>query len=159
MKLYIKQKVFSWADRFTIKDEMGNDRYFVEGEIFSWGHKLHVYNMQNEEIAFIKQKLMTWMPRFEVYINGVLQVTVVKKFTLFHQQYVLEGTDWLVDGDFLSHIYTITSGMQTIASIIKAWFSWGDSYELTIADSFNEVLVVASVLAIDCVIDAAQSSN
>ena len=37
MKLYIKQKVFSWADRFTVKDSSGNDRYFVEGELFSWG--------------------------------------------------------------------------------------------------------------------------
>jgi uncharacterized protein YxjI len=47
MKLYIKQKVFSWADRFTVKDENGADRYFVEGEMFSWGKKLHVYDMDD----------------------------------------------------------------------------------------------------------------
>lgn len=35
MKLYIKQKVFSWGDKFTVKDVNGEDRYFVEGEIFS----------------------------------------------------------------------------------------------------------------------------
>ena len=45
MKLYIKQKVFSWGDKFTVKDVNGEDRYFVEGEIFSWGKKLHVYDM------------------------------------------------------------------------------------------------------------------
>lgn len=44
MKLYIKQKVFSWGDKFTVKDVNGEDRYFVEGEIFSWGKKLHVYD-------------------------------------------------------------------------------------------------------------------
>lgn len=32
MKLYIKQKVFSLTSKFTVKDEAGNDRYFVEGE-------------------------------------------------------------------------------------------------------------------------------
>ena len=32
MKLYMKQKVFSWADRFTIKDEYGADKYYVEGQ-------------------------------------------------------------------------------------------------------------------------------
>jgi uncharacterized protein YxjI len=37
MKLYIKQKVFSWGDKFTVKDATGNDRYFVEGEVFSFG--------------------------------------------------------------------------------------------------------------------------
>lgn len=35
MKLYIKQKVFSWSDLFTVKDSYGADRYYVEGELFS----------------------------------------------------------------------------------------------------------------------------
>ena len=30
MKLYIKQKVFSWGDKFTVKDETGRDKYFVQ---------------------------------------------------------------------------------------------------------------------------------
>ena len=46
MKLYIKQKVFSIKDKFTIKDEEGNDKYFVEGKILSLGKKFHVYNME-----------------------------------------------------------------------------------------------------------------
>lgn len=37
MMLYIKQKVFSCADRFTVKDETGVDRYYVEGEFLSLG--------------------------------------------------------------------------------------------------------------------------
>ena len=32
MRLYIKQKIFSLGERFSVKDEFGNDRYFVEGE-------------------------------------------------------------------------------------------------------------------------------
>lgn len=42
MKLYIKQKVFSCGDKFTVKDEAGHDRYYVEGEIFTCGKKLHL---------------------------------------------------------------------------------------------------------------------
>ena len=38
MKLYIKQKVFSWVDRFTVFDETGADKYYVEGE-FSRGER------------------------------------------------------------------------------------------------------------------------
>ena len=40
MKLYIKQKVFSIKDKFTIKDEEGNDKYFVEGKILSLGKNI-----------------------------------------------------------------------------------------------------------------------
>ena len=55
MKLYIKQKVFSWGDKFTVKDSNGEDRYFVEGDVFSWGKKLHVYDMHGNEAAFIRK--------------------------------------------------------------------------------------------------------
>ena len=49
MKLYIKEKVFSWGDKFTVKDAYGEDKYIVEGEVFSWGKKLHVYDRLGRE--------------------------------------------------------------------------------------------------------------
>ena len=70
MKLYIREKVFSWGDKFTVKDEYGRDKYMVQGEIFSWGKKLHVYDMTGREVAFIRQKLLSWMPRYEVSCGG-----------------------------------------------------------------------------------------
>ena len=70
MKLYIKQKVFSWRDKFTVKDEAGNDRYFVEGELFSWGKKLHVTDLGGNEVAFIQQKVFSFLPRYFVYVGG-----------------------------------------------------------------------------------------
>ena len=63
MKLYIRQKVFSWRDQFTVKDANGADRYYVEGEIFSWGKKFHVYDLRGDEVAFIQQRLLTFLPR------------------------------------------------------------------------------------------------
>jgi uncharacterized protein YxjI len=148
----MKQKVFSWTDRFTVKDELGNDRYFVEGELFSWGHKLHVFNMDNQEVAFIKQEILTFLPKFEVYIGDRLAVVVKKEFTFFVQKYTLEGTDWTVDGDFWDHRYEIGGAAGSVASITKAFFSWGDSYQIDISGGADEVLVLATVLAIDCVI-------
>ena len=59
MKLYIKQKVFSWGAKFNITDENGEERYRVEGEVFTLGKKLHVYDMSGEEVAFIQQKLLS----------------------------------------------------------------------------------------------------
>ena len=32
----------------------------------------------------------------------------------------------------------------------KKWFSWGDSYELDIADQRNELLCLCVALAVDC---------
>lgn len=85
MKLYIKQKVFSWVDRFTVFDETGADKYHVEGEFFSWGKKLYVTDLTGHETAFIQQKVFSMMPRFFVYIDGVERAEIVKRLTFFYE--------------------------------------------------------------------------
>ncbi len=159
MKLYIRQKVFSWSDKFTVKDEYGNDRFTVQGELFSFGKKLHIYDMQGVEAAFIQQKVWSFMPRYFVFVNGTQIAEIVKKFTFLRPQYLIEGPGWDVKGDFFSHNYTITSGNNPIVSIRKEWMTWGDSYELDIANPADEIGALAVVLAIDCVMAAAAAAS
>lgn len=152
MKLYVKQKIFSLNNKFTIKDEYENDLFFVEGELFTLGHKLHVYDERNDEVALIKQKLLTLLPKYEVYFNDELITTIEKELTFLKQQYTLQDLDWQVVGDVFAHEYTIMNSDITIASISKAWLTLADSYEIDIIDKNNTNLVIAIVLAIDCVI-------
>ena len=70
MKLYIKQKVFSWGDKFTVYDENENVYFTVEGEVFTLGKKLHIYDSEGREQAFVSQKLLSFLPRFFIFRNG-----------------------------------------------------------------------------------------
>lgn len=159
MKLYMKQKVFSWADTFTVKDQLGEDKYSIKGEVFSWGKKLHVYDRSGREVAFIRQKLWTFMPRYMVSVNGTDVAEIVKEFTFLRPKYSILGPGWDVDGSFWEHDYEVTENGRPIVSIRKEWMTWGDTYELDIADAENEVMALAVVLAIDCVLDAQQNAN
>ena len=150
MKLYIKQKVFSWNDKFTVKDEYGKDRYTVEGEIFSFGKKLHVYDMAGNEVAFIQQKVFSFLPRYYVFVGDTQIAEIVRKMTFFFPKYYVEGLDWQVDGDFTAHAYEISKNGSPIVVIQKEWMSWGDCYELDIAGNADEIAALATVLAIDC---------
>lgn len=154
MKLYIKQKVFSWRDKFTVKDEAGNDRYFVEGELFSWGKKLHVTDIGGNEVAFIQQKVFSFLPRYFVYVGGEEVAEIVKEFSILRPKYSIEGLGWDINGDFWSHNYMITKNGNPIVTISKEWMTWGDSYELDIADPDDETVALAVVLTIDCVMAA-----
>ena len=158
MDLYIKQRVFSWGDKFDVCDVNGQSRYYVEGEVFSWGKKLHVYDRYNREVAFIKQELFTWMPKFKVYVNQNEVATVRREFSFFLPSYHVDGPDWNVEGSFLEHSYQITKNGRPIVSIEKEWLTWGDTYALSIVDEADEILALAVVLTIDCVI-AQQNDN
>lgn len=157
MKLYIKQKVFSWGDKFTVKDAAGQDRYYVEGEVFTFGRKLRVYDMAGNERAFIKQEVWSWMPRYYVFCGGQQVAEIKKEFTFLFPKYTVEGLGWEIEGSFMAHDYQIRKNGNPIVSISKEWMTWGDSYQLDIADPRDEMLALAVVLTIDCVM-AAQSS-
>lgn len=151
MKLFMKQKVFSWRGKFSVKDEYEQDRYSVEGEFFTLGRKLHIYDALGTEVALVHQKAFSFLPRFHVYVGGKLCAEIVKEFTFMRPKYKIEGLDWQISGDFWAHQYEITSSGLPVASISKAWMSWGDSYVIDIARSEDELLALAVVLAIDCV--------
>ena len=159
MKLYIKQKVFTWGDQFTVKDERGEDRYYVEGEVFSFGKKLHIYNMAGREVAFIKQEVWKFMPQYTVFCNGHEVATIRKEFTFLFPRYVIDGLGWEIDGSFMAHDYEITEAGKPIVTINKEWMTWGDTYELTITDPQQEILALAVVLTIDCVLAAQAAAN
>ncbi|MBQ6831379.1 MAG: LURP-one-related family protein [Oscillospiraceae bacterium] len=159
MKLYIKQKVFSWGDKFTVKDETGRDKYTVEGEVFSWGKKLHVYDMTGTEVAFIKQEVWSWMPRFYVFCGNRQVAEIKKEFTFFFPKYSIVGLGWEIDGSFLAHEYQITQGGRQIVSISKEWMTWGDSYELDIRNPADELVALSVVLTIDCVTASSSSAS
>lgn len=158
MKLYIKEHIFTFGDKFSVMDELGNEKYFVQGEVFTWGKKLHVYDRHGREVAFIKQELFTFMPCFHVYVNGRDIAQVRKEFTFFLPKYHVDGLDWDVDGEFFSHEYQITQNGRSIVRIEKEWMTWGDSYELNIAEGADEIVALAVVLTIDCVVEA-QNNN
>ena len=158
MKLYIKQKVFSWRDKFTVKDESGTDRWFAQGEIFSWGRKLHVYDASGSEAAFVRQKLMTFLPRYYIELDGFVY-TMKKEFTLLRQRFSIEGVPWQMSGNFSAHEYELFDNAGPVMRMSKHWFTWGDSYELHIPNPTNELLCLCIALTVDCMMaDVAQHS-
>lgn len=158
-KLYMKQQIFSWIDKFTVKNEAEEDCYVIEGDMVQvGGKKLHINDMNNNEVAFIQQKLLSLMPKFFVYVNGEQVAEIVKKISFFKAKYVIEGPGWEVKGSLLDHDYTITSEKGEIVKLHKVWLSWGDSYELEISDDADEVLALAVVIAIDCVMAAQEAA-
>ena len=151
----MKQKIFAWGDDFTIKDETGNDAFFVDGRAFSLGNKLSFQDMAGNELAFISQRLLSWGPTYEISRGGEVVATVKKKhFTLFRCKFSVDvpGPDDLeAQGSFMDYDYKFTRGSQTVAEVSKSWFSVRDTYGVEIADGEDAVLLLASTVVIDMV--------
>jgi uncharacterized protein YxjI len=155
MRYVMKQNLFCWGDDFTIKDDQGQDVFFVDGRAFSIGDKLSFQDMAGNELAFIRQKLLSWGPTYEIYRGSELAAIVKKSlFTFFHCKFTVDvpGPDDLeAEGDFIDHEYRFARDGRTVATVSKQWFSWTDTYGVEIADGEDDVLILASTVVIDMV--------
>lgn len=159
MDLYIKQKVFSFKDKFNIFDRNGEVKYNAEGELISLGKKLHVYDINGNEVIYIKQKLITFLPKFEISIRGNEPVEIVKNFTFFKHEYSIPAWGIKIHGDFFAHEYAVEQNGYEIAHLSKEWLSWGDTYNITINDPKNELTALASILVVDCCMESSNDAN
>lgn len=150
MKLYIKQRIFSWTDSYDVCDETGEPRYEVKAEFFSFGHQIHVYDSRTgREVGSIHEKLFTLMPQFEIVVNGRVQGTIRKEFTLFRPRYQVDYRGWDVEGDFMGWDYRVTDGRREVMSISKELFRWSDCYVLDYSSPADEMPGLLLVIAID----------
>ncbi len=155
MRYMMKQKLFTWGDDFTIKNEAGEDVFFVDGRAFSIGDKLSFQNMQKHELAFIRQKLLSWGPTYEITRDGTLAAVVKKHlFTMFRCKFTVDvpGPDDLeAQGSFLDMEYTFTRGGNAVAEVSKRWFTFTDAYGVDVGPGEDDVLILASTVVIDMV--------
>src|SRR5262245_14824853 len=66
MIFQLRQRLLAFGDDFTIRDERGRERYFVDGRAFSIGDKLSFQDMAGNELAFISQRLLTIGKTYEI---------------------------------------------------------------------------------------------
>lgn len=149
MRLYFKQRFFSWLDSYDIYDDEGNTVFTVEGKL-SWGHCLHVNDANGRHIGTLQEKIFTFLPQFEIYINDSYVGCIKKEFTFFHPQFTIDCNGWQVEGEWLEWDYTIrdSAGGQ-VASISKEPFNWTDTYVIDVADPVDALGALLVVLAID----------
>ena len=151
MKLYFKQRMFSWFDSYDIyrMDREGETAYTVEGKL-SWGHCLHILDPMGEHIATVKQQVLTFLPKFDLYEGDAYIGTIRKEFTFFRPSFTLDFNGWSVGGSFLEWDYTICDAAgNTVATISKEPLHWTDTYVIDVEEEKNALYALMIVLAID----------
>ncbi len=151
MKYLIRQRIFSFRDSFTIKNEMEEDCFKVYGKILSFGNKLHLTDMQDRELFYIEQRLFRFLPEYTIYENGMEVAKVKKNLTLFRPSFDITSTygDFNIDGNFLAYDFTVFQNGAPAAIISKKWFSFSDSYGVSVSDNENHPFILSLVIVLD----------
>jgi uncharacterized protein YxjI len=156
MRYVMKQKLWSFGDDFAIRDDAGNDRFYVDGKAISLTDTLSFQDRSGNELARIRKRILSLGTTFDISAGGrTVAVVKQKLFTLFKYKFTVDETatpdpvDLEVEGDFFDHEYRFTRGGRTVAEVSKRWFGLRDTYGVDVADGENDVLILACTAVID----------
>jgi uncharacterized protein YxjI len=125
----------------------------VDGKVLSLRNRLGLRDPDRREVAEFQRKLMAMQPTYKISIAGQAAAEVRKRlFTPFGDRFTIDvpGPDDLeLAGDLFDHEFTIRRGGQPVATVSKRWFSMRDTYAVDIAAGQDDLLILASMLALD----------
>ena len=149
MKLYFKQRLFSWLDSYEIYDENQQTVYQVEGKL-AFGHQFSLLNQQGQIIGQVKEKIRLFVPEFELIVANQVIGSVKKEVTFFKPHFVVDFNNWEVKGDIFEWEYQVLDANQEIVTTIsKDVWQWTDCYKIEVYQDSDALYVVMLVLAID----------
>lgn len=151
MVLYIKQRVFSFGDKYNVFNEQEQPIFAVQGQIFSFGAKIHVYDLAGNELYYIEQKLFRFLPEYHIFSSGNLCAVIKKEFSFFKPRLYIQSQfgDFRIEGNLFSMDFIIMNGDLQVGEIHKKWLSFGDSYELIVNNPDDAAFFSTMVIAID----------
>jgi uncharacterized protein YxjI len=149
----IRERFFRLGEDSDITDEVGRPVFQVDGKVLSLRDRLIIRDPQGREVAQVHRKLAALRPTYKVTVGGEEAAEVRKRmFTPFGDRFSIDvpGPDDLeMAGDLFDHEFTIRRGDQTVATVSKRWFSMRDTYAVDVAAGQDDLLILASVLALD----------
>ena len=99
----------------------------------------------------ITKKVFSFLPKFFVEVNGQEMLTIKKEFSFFKARYTIDAADIEVHGNWWDMDFQVLQHGIVVGKVNKEWFTWGDSYKVQILNEEMEAIIIALVVAIDCV--------
>jgi len=154
----IRERMFRVGEDSDITDESGRPVLHVDGKVLSLHNRLVLRDPAGRETGQVHRKLAALRPTYEITIDGK-DVAEVRRhlFTPFGERFTIDvhgAGDMEISGDLLSHEFTIQRDGQTVAMISKRWLTVTASYAVEVVPGEDDLLILASVLALDLAIDS-----
>jgi uncharacterized protein YxjI len=157
MRYVIRERFFRLGEDSDIADEQGQPVFIVDGKVLTLRNTVIMRDLAGAEVAKVERQLIALRPTYHITRHGEELAEVRKKlFSPFVDRFTIDvpGPDDLnVTGSLFEHEYTITRDGQLVATVSKAWLSLTETYGVDIAPGEDDVLILASVLALDLAMD------
>lgn len=154
MKVVIKNKFFSLGGSSSVKNENGEDVFFVKGRSLSPTHVKWVCDKEKHKLYKVRNKWFNFINERAYVYEGKTKVAKVKHPLFSGKKFVVEGykEEILINGDFFSAQSTITRNGNPVGTINREFAVVNDTFTLE-AEEKDMPFMIALVIAIDNILD------
>jgi len=150
----MRQNLISIGDDFWIENGAGQRVFRVDGKALRVRHQLEFDDARGNELCRIQERMLRIKDTMDIEGPGGEKVATVKKalITPLRERWHIEvanGPDMEVQGNIVDHEYRFEGSGHQIAEVSKKWFRVRDTYGVTITPGENDVVILASTVAID----------
>jgi len=151
MRVNIRQKIFSFGDKFSVNAEDGSPIIFVEGKVFSIGNKLNVYDAHGDELFYIEQKVFKLLPEYRIFSLGEEVAFLKKEFSFLKPKINISSAygTFRIEGNFLGYNFNIIKDGEIVGAVSKKFVAFSDSYTLDIFEDENIPFLITLTIVID----------
>jgi uncharacterized protein YxjI len=153
VRYVIRERFFRLGEDSDITDEQGRAVYHVDGKVLSLHHTLIVRDLAGTEVARVERQLIALRPTYRIVRPGAEPAAVRKQlFSPFVDRFTIDipgPHDLRVTGSLFEHEYTLARDARVVATVSKRWISLTETYGVDIAPGEDDLLILASVLALD----------
>jgi uncharacterized protein YxjI len=153
----MRQNLVAIGDDFAIENEAGQKVYKVDGKILRIRDTLHFKDMDGEVLCQIKEKLIAITDTMTIEDGDGKDLAIIHKALISplvdrYSVNVKDGPDLHITGNLLDYEYDIKDGGRKVAEISKKWFRITDTYGVEIAPGQNDILILATTVAVDMLV-------
>jgi uncharacterized protein YxjI len=162
MRYILRERLFSIGGDAMIQDQRGRDLYFVDGKAISLGRRLEIKELKGRVLATIQQTLIALTPTFEIKVHEGTSARVSLKLLSLRDRLKIDvpgSGDLEAVGDLFRHEYSISRRGRAVAQVSKRWLTIADSYGIEIEDDEDQILLLASAVVIDEILDMRQKAD
>jgi len=163
MRYVIRERLFRLGEDSDITDEEGRPIFHVDGKVLTLRNTVIMRDRTGAEVARVERQLIALRPTYYITRNGQEAASVRKQlFSPFVDRFTVDVPgphDLHVTGSLFEHDYTISRDGLVVATVSKAWISITETYGVDIAPGEDDVLILASVLALDLAQDRERRSE
>jgi uncharacterized protein YxjI len=157
----MRQNLISIGDDYWIENDRGQRVFHVDGKALRVRQTLAFEDASGHELCKIQERMMRVKDSMEIEGPGGERVAMVKKAIISPirdrwQVKIGDGPDLDVQGNILDHEYSFEQGGRKVAEVSKKWFRVRDTYGVEVAPGQDDIVVLATTVAIDMMANPAK---